>query len=301
MIPFNPEAESAILRAASILRVRIVSLQQMPWQVISPRFQQCELVLEMELVAVLKGSVDDAAGQRFQVIAQRTENTSPRYSAVPGLYSQFELDDLAPGAELVGFSRMLGGSAAAAMAEPACFSLSPAILAATDVAWADTRPDLDQPLAEQLAGLQTHRAEFGAYFASYLVDRVPEGFFGADSDLEAVIDVLRAPELAPDTRFVLCDGLIERIVQYSPIEHSALQQCVHGLLRLLLLPEAADLHDSLVQTWLPNLVGIEGSMEPHAAAELVPEAGLRARAVAALAHIEGGAGAASPIGAWLAA
>lgn len=301
MIPFNPDAQSAILRAASILRVRIVSLQQLPWRTISPRFRECELVLEMELVAVLKGSVDDTVGQRFQVQALRTENTSPRYSAVPGVYSQFELDELVSGVELVGFSRMLGGSAAAAMTEPACFSLAPPIPAATDVAWADTRPDLEQPLAEQLAGLQTHRAEFGGYFASYLVDRVPEGFFGAGGDLEAVIDVLRAPELAPDTRFVLCDGLIERIVQYSPIDHSALQQCVHGLLRLLLLPEAADLHDSLVQTWLPNLVGVEGSLEPHPAVDLVPEAGLRARAAAALAHIDAGAAVTSPFGAWLSA
>lgn len=300
MIPFLAEAESDILRAASILRVRVLALQQQPWRALSARFQQCDLSIEMELLAVLKGGVDDAPGARFTMHAQRTENSSPRYSAVPGVYSQFELDELAPGAELVGFTRLLGGSAAAAMTEPACFALAPAVPAAADVAWADTRPDLEQPLAEQLAGLQTHRADFGVYFAGYLVDRVPEGFFGAGGDLDAVLDVLRAPELPASTRFKLCDGLVERIVQYSPIDESALQQCVHGLLRLLLLPEAGELHANLVQTWLPNLVGIEGSLEPHAAAQLVPEAGLRARASAAVARLDE-TGTASAFSAWLAA
>lgn len=297
MIPFRAEAESEILRAASILRVRIESLQQGPWQQISPRFKQCELLLELRLQAVLKGGVDEEPGQGFSLRVQRTENASPRYSALPGVYSQF---DLAAGMELIGFSRMLGGSAAVAMAEPACFSLAPAQQAAEDVACADSAPDLQTTLAELLSHLQGRRAGFGVYFASYLIDRVPEGFFGAGGDLDAVLDVLRAPELAPDTRYVLCDGLVERIVQYSPIDTSALQQCVNGLLRLLLLPEAAELHANLVQTWLPNLVGLEGSLQPHAAAELVPEAGLRTRAAAAVSQLDA-AGAASALGAWLVA
>jgi hypothetical protein len=53
---------------------------------------------------------------------------------------------------------------------------------------------------------------------------------------------------------------VARFILVGRVENRLMSALLASLLRLLCMPEAAALHQSLATTWIPNLVGIEGAM-----------------------------------------
>src|SRR5205085_12375896 len=118
MIPVRPEAESEILRAEHILRVRIQSHRIGTFVAVSSRFQEREVELDLVLIGVLKGVVQEQPGDLITIRVTQTENVGLRITAVPGAYSRV---DLTEGLEYIAFSEGAGTSAAQALLDPFCF------------------------------------------------------------------------------------------------------------------------------------------------------------------------------------
>jgi hypothetical protein len=83
---------------------------------------------------------------------------------------------------------------------------------------------------------------------------------------------------------------------YSPAP-ALVQRLGQTLFRLLLLPEAADLHQNLVVTWIPNVVGIAGRLDRMSPDELLAGAPFRAESIAAIQRLADGR--AGPLLEWL--
>ena len=295
MICFRPDARWEILRAARILRVRVVAFEAGAFRP-DPPFLQRDVALTLTLLAVHKGEVAEAPGDRIQTHVTQTANATNRYTALPGVWSSI---DLATGLELVAFTGAEGATAAEALVDPICFELLPAVLAAGDVASAEEAGCPELPLAALIVRLERRRAAFGPLFAHYLVDRVPEVFPDHAADLDAVLRVLESRDLSAPARFALCSGIVGRFILVGRVPMDMLRRLLETLFRLLTMPEAADLHANLASTWIPNLVGIEGSMQPVGASEVLPVGTRRAEIATAVQRLrDPGAGAALAV--WLA-
>ncbi|WP_437719057.1 hypothetical protein WMF45_23170 [Sorangium sp. So ce448] len=294
MIPYRPDSRSEILRAARILCVRIDSALADLFHPVAPNLQERKVALALTLLAVSKGEVAEAPGDKISIRVTQAENLGSRFTAVPGVWSRI---DLSPGSEFVAFTGPDGASAAEALADPVCFRLAPADPAAGDVADVDMAGCPELRLAGLLDRLCGSEARFGPFFARYLADRLPDAFPDRRADLDAVLRVLEAPALGTSSRFVLCDGAVGNFILWSPLSRELMPPFVLSLFRLLLLPEAADLHENLTSTWIPNLVGIEGGMERLVADDVFAGDPLRAQAAGALAQANlPGAG---PLLAWV--
>ena len=136
-------------------------------------------------------------------------------------------------------------------------------------------------LADLLDQLQGRIAGFGPLFARYLVDRVPEVFPDKEIDLNAVLSVLVARDLAPQARFVMCSGIVGAFILFGAAPLPMTRKLVEALFRLLSMPDAAELHRNLAAVWIPNVVGVKGKMPRLAPADVLPAA-LRAASIAAL-------------------
>ena len=295
MICFRPDARWEILRAARILRLRVDAFEAGPFRP-DPPFVQRDVVLMLTLLAVHKGDVQEAPGERIHTQVTQTANATNRHTALPGVWSAIDLD---PGLELVAFTGAEGATAAEALVDPVCFELLPALSAADDVASAEEAGCPELPLAELIGRLERRGASFGPLFAHYLVDRLPEVFPDHAADLDAVLRVLESRDLGPPARFALCSGIVGRFILVGRVPLDMLRRLLASLFRLLTMPEAADLHPNLASTWIPNLVGIEGSMEPVGASDVLTGGSRRAEIATAVQQLRGPE-AVAPLMAWLA-
>jgi hypothetical protein len=281
LIPFRPDTQSEILRAARILHVRIESVTTGVFQPVSARFQQREVMISLVLIGVLKGDVPEQQNDTIQIRAFQFENLGPRFTAVPGIYSRLDLE---PGRELVMFAGPDGVSAAEVLVDPICFLVAQGDRAALDVGFVEEAGSPELSVPALLDRLQPNLARFGTLFARYLVERLTE-VLSTETDLAALLRVLEAPDLAADTRSVLCDDAVAMILLESPIPSESVRLFVQSLFRLLLLPEAADLYQDLTNTWIPNLVGIEGAMDQLSSQDVFRGDPLQVQVVGAIEHM----------------
>lgn len=290
MIRFQPNAQSEILRAARILQVRIDSFQAGGFRP-DPPFMNRNVALILTLTAVSKGEVREAPGDRLQIEVIQTVNAGSRFTAVPGVWSRVEL---AADLELIAFTGPEGTTAVEALVDPACFLVTPADPAASDVAKADQAEDLAVRVADLIARLHSRTASFGILFVRYLLDRLPEVFPDHVEDFDALLRLLEAPELDASARFALCQGMVGAFILAGSVRIEMMRRLLQSLFQLLTMPEAEGLRQNLAVTWIPNLVGIEGGMDRLAAADVL-DGPLRAAAVVAVEPIT----AAAPLLAWL--
>lgn len=102
---------------------------------------------------------------------------------------------------------------------------------------------------------------------------------------EAWLATVTDPSCSPTARSLMFDGAYSIGSTARPSHVRAL---VRAMFVLLAMPEAKPLHDNLVGTWMPNLLGIEGGMTKQtAAAMFANDAKGRAGAAKALADYKG--------------
>jgi len=244
------------------------------------------VALDLEVVDSFRGSGNDKPGDHLNLIVR--QSTIEHYTSRPAGAWWIVEHTLAPGTEYVALcppgplATTLVGSCQVIVAGPVLADVrfardnataaSPALLAE-----ARTRCDaLDYLAADVTWGLMEQAAE-----------RDP-AVYGK------VLDLLEDARCAQGFRAAL---LNVAVLPAGSRAHA--RRLAQAMFRLLAQPVAADLHDNLVVTWLPNALGLEGGGYKLTAAEVFAgSAARRAEARAAIAGYKGPADA-TPLRTWI--
>ena len=81
---------------------------------------------------------------------------------------------------------------------------------------------------------------------------------------EIALGLLVDPYLGAAARVALAMSMLDAAM-LRPQDASLALDIARGLLALLRMPEAAGLHDNLIQPYLPNLLGLSGALPPRTA------------------------------------
>lgn len=251
MIPVVADARSQILRASHILVVTIRSADVGPWMPHQPTGEQRRVALGLSLDEVVKGAVAQPPGAALRIdITQLRVGVGWR--PPPGLWSSVALD---VGAQLVAFSRTASDDAAVILNEPAGERIMRAAQALADVHLVAQTADLE--LRAVTATARPRAATLGFLFAEYLWARYGPSAMARRDDFELLAAVLEEPALDRIARTTLLTAMLTSVDAAEAGPQT--DRLVIALFRLLALSEAKDLHDNLVETYLPNLIGLTGT------------------------------------------
>src|ERR1700722_16502662 len=129
MIRFEPESSSEILRATHIASVFLEAVQASEGRPAGGTLQRGGM-LTLRIVDVFKGVLHQASGASFSLQARQHQPAGSRIFAVPGVWSEHELET---GSNFVLFSVSPTKDAQEAFSEPFCQSVEPAATAVDDV------------------------------------------------------------------------------------------------------------------------------------------------------------------------
>lgn len=263
-IPVKSDAQFDILRATHTFLLRVQSGTAGVWEPVSPRMQERAVDVTFELERILKGTAEDHPGDSIELTVRQTGVIGPRFFAVPGIWSNKELDE---GNRFVAFCTSNAKRAEQILEEPNCRRIEAAEIALPDVELALKAGIADLSLVDSLARVFDRRAKYGYLFSQYIVDRLPEVLFGSLEGFDRVMALVEDSDLALRARDILLSGIYSRFLLLDPVGRTFVARLLVGTCRVVALPHAAPLHDNLLQNYLPNLLGLEGGGTRKSAGE----------------------------------
>ena len=281
-----PDSPSIVLRSTHILLVRLQKADLGEW---GPRPDaggvQRTARLALKLEEVLKGTVKEQVGDVIRLDTTQYDTGTGRIAAVPGVWSDVSLD---PGTELVAFSRCDGTEAAHVLNDPSCERLCPPREALADVRLALKAEAGNPTLPELLAMAKPVAGALNDIFAEYLWVREGQAAPKEKTGFEPLMEFLESPGLGGLARAALLDAVNADLVVSSTASPWHTQRLAVAMFRLLALPQAASLHDEILQPRLPNLLGLSGGGTKRSADEVFHDFPAdRARALQALKAYKG--------------
>jgi hypothetical protein len=297
-LPLEPESSSELLAASHLFIVEVLEQSATPWARGADGLEHRVLSIKLRLLEPLKGELQLGAGDAFNLkVAQRRENALDE-SDYRGFWSHGETK---PGERyLVMAKRPDSKDPAVIMQEPSIQSLSPvALVADVKAALAAEQqfgPAFNDPVA-LLTALHEKRAGTRGSFARYVWARVaPKFAANEDAVRGAALWVIRAKDAHVEIRESLVGSLFEATLALDPTPERTLA-LLKPYLALLRQPDAAPLHDRLVQVPIHNLIFREGQAPPAVEA-VVPDAAARAAMQATVSRFNSDR--AKAVAAWLA-
>jgi hypothetical protein len=252
----DPISRSLIVRAARILVVHVESADASAWAPHTPSGEERRVSLSLKLEEVVKGPVRQRPGDVVKVDAKQVRSAVP-WGRMPGVWSNAPVD---PGARLVAFGKSDSDDAAATLDNAGCIELWPAAEAITDVHVAAQADSGHLDLGELLSLSRKVAPSLGALFADYLWARHETETMASLAKFDEITGFLEDPGLGFVAQRTLVMTLTTAVDTAEPPATKHLHRLVVTLFRLLGMPEAARLHDDLVATDLPNVLGLQG---PH--------------------------------------
>lgn len=290
-----PGSRSHLLRATHILVVRIEKAKAGEWAR-GPSGVTRTVEVEAKLEEVYKGSVAEPVGSVIAVSLAQHGTGSSRVAAVPGAWSNHDID---AGARFVVLAVTGSEAAATILRDPACQAAIPAAEALPDVQLAAQTEDQALDVAGAVALARQVAPQLGFLFADYLWARYGGGALADEKNFDPIADLLEQPSLSALARGTLVPMLVAAVTSPEPPPAKQVSRLAVAFFHLLSMPEAQALHDNLVGTYLPALLDVG---EPHARrpADVFHDyPGELARARAAVQGYKGSQPAA-PLLAWLA-
>jgi hypothetical protein len=257
MIPVISESPSMILRSSHILRVRLDAAQMGEWSHHPSGWQERRADLTLTLLEVFKGKVDETSGAQFRL--QMIQLSSGPFTLVPapGIWSDKSLES---GVVLVAFSRGQDGPAADLLKEPVCEKLVLDDQAVADVHLAQQAETEKLPLDEVVNRAVGAAGSLHDIFMEYLWARWEDTALQNPEDFEKVMDLFETPGLGYLARATLLHLVLGDVLSGRAIPEITNRLAV-AFFRLLNLGEAVALHDNILQTYLPSLLGLGTSNE----------------------------------------
>jgi hypothetical protein len=259
----DPVSRSIVLRSAHILLVRVMSARFAAWAEFHPGLKSRTVELSLEVERALRGVLERPPPLTVQItITQSDYSGLLMMQPLPGAWSSA---NLVPGAEFVVFSSSYRSGADEVLAEQACLRVEHAetVLPGLRIVADAESGQLD--LRQALALAARHTSELDPTFAEFLWARYGPGAIGSRPDFDVLVDFAERPELAIATRQALLKGAYDFVGLHGDAMPRRAQRLALAMFRTLLMPEAADLRENLVGTYLPNLLGITSEMPPQPA------------------------------------
>jgi hypothetical protein len=293
-LPFEPDSISELLSATHLFTVEVASFAATPWTTAADGLEHRSLDMTFRLLALYKGRLDVQPEETFPLnVEQRRESEFFNHEFY-GLWSHVEPQPEV-GVRYVVVSQGATGAPAALMQEGACRRLltpeyeSDILLAReAERLFRRTLDDRGQEsptlsAARALLNFTQERRAVGLdLFALYLWARVQPPLLQAP---EVLLPEALALALSPDARtkfrLIIVASVYEAALLFAP-DSPPYQLVLRALLTLLTRPEAAPLHETLVEVQLYNLL-FQNSVPRFPRAGIVPDAAERGRLRDALA------------------
>jgi hypothetical protein len=223
-------------------------------------------MLTLRIVDVFKGVLHQASGASFSLQARQHQPAGSRIFAVPGVWSEHELET---GSNFVLFSVSPTKDAQEAFSEPFCQSVEPAATAVDDVRLAMRAGTPAVSIGDLIARCNEEAPSWGFLFARYLDARMHESFFGGYSDFGVLMQVVEDSRLSPVAIRMLLSASYTNLMLYDPAPPSFIQRLLVATQRVLQTERGARLKESILETYLPNLLGITGGLSHKSPAEIL--------------------------------
>lgn len=287
MIRYDPNTSSDILRSTHIVALTVLSANPLSWTE-AGRYRVRDVDMTVRLDRVLKGAAAEPEGSTVAVAVKQFEPAGDFIFAVPGAWSG---QNLSVGQGFLAFSIASDGDdLARLLADPQCVRVFPAAEALPDVELTLMAGSPEMSLPRLLALTAERKSSYGALFAGYVAARLPELFFRELADFDAVMRQLEDPALSPVAREILLEDCYTKMIMLDPAPPRFVARLLAGTVRVLALPGTQALGRSIAQTYLPNLLGLEGAaVRKNADAVFQGDSQLRERAAAAFQAAGGAA------------
>ena len=279
----DSDTRSMILRSTHILLVKVIDANVGPWAPSRPGLKSRRVDLTLQVVQTLRGMLVPLPREHVRLMVEQTDYADLlMMQPLTGVWSRLALT---PGSSWVIFSQGAASDVAHVLAEPAVIRVSPAdsVLPGLRIAVAaETQtPSLKRTL--ELAAPETPHLD--PMFGEYLWERYGAGAIASQADFDALMAFAERKGFVVGTRQALLLGGYHWVGLHGEETPARAQRLALAMFRSLLMPEAADLHENLIDTYLPNLLGIASDL-PHqtAVAVFVGHAAERDAVRAALRH-----------------
>ena len=245
---------SAILSATHILVVTVLAVDEAD-----------QLRIDLALADVLKGEPIAAAGTRLSVSAQRSQ--SSRRELEPA--GPWALAGPTAGVRLVVFSRASSSAPAAVLAEPAILRVLPAIPAEEEVRRAIALEAAGGALAPRITAVG-EPPPLSSLFGEYVVARLgEETLYGDPVGFDTVMTWLEDPRRSPSLQMFMLQALTGKLLLTEPNPAGFTERMALAALRILASTGDEALAGQIVDVYLPNLLGLEGSATRRTAVTIV--------------------------------
>ena len=242
---------TTIFDAPSITVMQIRAASVGKWKSVDPSERQHVVDLNLRVERVLRGSLHP--GATLKIAAEQREPVG-RTFAVAGPWSGKALQ---PGLRYLVFARSPSETLRVTdIGEVEGVELA---LAFEDHKW---------PLSdlERRAGAKRHL--LGQLFAEYLSTKLPVAVSQDARQWNSILSFIEAPGLTTVFRDQAAVAAMDAVLMVSPSPDAIVERTVVMAFRLLSLPDESAFHNRLVTTYLPNLLGQEGSERKRTANDI---------------------------------
>lgn len=235
--------EGASIRDYSHIAVaRIVSATASEWQP-GPRRTR---VRKIELTLAIERSLKGAADRDSQVMIEAVQaEPGPRVIAVPGAWSG---KSIAAGTRYILFTQ-------------SDLAHSDRVEDATTLPQVEFALEADRqkwPLGE--LGAKAPRDALGPILGEYVLARLGEVLYSNPAQFGALLLWLELPETPTNFRLQVASPIFSKVISDDPAPQAFWSRLAVSGFRMAEIPNAGPLADSILSTYLPNLLGLNGGI-----------------------------------------
>jgi len=257
----HTDSKSIVLRSTHILLVEVITAKEGAWAPSSPGLKSRRVDLSLHVSETLRGKLDPGpTGPVHISISQSGYDGELMMQPLPGAWAGVEL---APGAALVVFAKSNEMRVERILAEPACTAVVPAERVLPGLRIAAQAEAGNLPLGRTLDLAAPITARLDSTFAEFLWGKYGDGAIASQSDFDLLADFAERKGLDARTRQALLNGAYDLVKLHGDATPERAQRLALAMCRVLLMPEAADLHENIIGTYLPNLLGITSGLPPQ--------------------------------------
>jgi len=255
--------ESIVLRSTHILLVKVIAAEAGAWAPSAPGLKARTAELSVQISQTLRGTLDPAPDATVHVaVVQNDYAGELMMQPLPGAWSRVEV---MPGTEWVVFATSAESRAERLLAEPACTRVVPAeaVLPGLRIAVKAAADRL--PLTRVLVLAAPETAHLDPTFAQFLWDQYGSAAIASQSDFDSLVAFAERKGMETRTREAMLEGGYDLVTLHGDEKPERARRLALAMYRVLLMADAADLHDNLISTDLPNLLGITSGLPAQTA------------------------------------
>jgi hypothetical protein len=259
---------SEVAASSTIIVIKILAADFGPWkQAEDDPLKSREVKLRVSVESVLKGRLRQPAGQPIELTVEQRSTGGGRIMDYYGLWSHVRLE---PGTQLLAFCHGESGDLPALLTEEQCSSLLEAAPVLEDTR-AAVALEGRKPAPSQIVMVAADAApRFGGVFARFVWESVKAEVMSSPAAAEPFLRIVENAETHPEARETYLAGYYEELGMLGSPPRAAEIRLARAMTRVLLLPAAGELRETIASVYLPNLLTLDGAKPKYSASEVLP-------------------------------